>query len=394
MNNFNQNNRTAFLMTLVVILLFSTLALAFDKYYNPKQFLSQPSFQTATTLNTTQTLSTENDVLDVVNKYYLNEVPNTKKLQNFKNKGLIASLEDPYSEYITSEEQVKFIDGLNQRYKGIGIRIEKKDESFLVVEVIKGSPAEEKQVQKGDIIVKVGDSLITGSTQTKELVDKIKGPEGTTVKIQFFRAGKAIDIEIPRREIKSELIKLDIDGANAIITITSFGEDLDKKMQEITSKIVANKDIQKIIIDVRSNTGGLLGEVVEVLSYFVPDKTLLVKEKGRNTSPEFNQSLYAKPKSNSLQNYQIIVLTDKFSASASEILAGALRDQKGSKLVGEKTFGKGVVQKEFPLKNGDFVKITVAQWLTPKDGQIDKVGLEPDIKVSEKENALEVAKKL
>jgi carboxyl-terminal processing protease len=350
---------------------------------------NQPVVQTQNCGNFT---STENEVLGNIKDFYLRDFPDSRVISESRAKGIVNSLGDPYSEYITAAEQKKFDESLNQKYQGIGVKLEKLDDRFLVVEVIDKSPALEKGVQKGDIIVKVNDDLITPQTSTNELVSKIRGPENSSVRIQFARAGQAIDLEIPRREIKGELIILDIKGDLAVIRIVSFGEGLDQKMKEVVSKIRSNPAVKKIAIDVRSDTGGLLGEALDVISYFVPAGSVLVQEKSKERGQTKTTELKSTPKSPNLIDYQTVVLTDRFSASASEILAGALRDIRGVKLYGEKTFGKGLVQKVFPLKNGDFVKLTIAEWLTPKGQALDKNGLDPDVKVDQKEDIFEVLK--
>ena len=382
----NNNSRKYIIVLLCLLGIFfsSTCFLLTDKYLQSSQF--KPA---TNQLQTNQ--NTEKEVLGIIKTSYLRDFPDQKKLDEYRVKGIVESLKDPYSEYITAEEQKLFDSTLNQKYQGIGIKIEKIESSFVVMDVIENSPAKEKNVQKGDIIVKVEENLVTGQTSNMELISKIRGLENTSVKMQFARNGQAIDVTIPRREIKGEIIKLDIKDGLGIITINSFGEGLDAKMLEISSKIKSDPSIKKIVIDVRSDTGGLLNEVIEVLSYFVPAGTVLVKEKSKSITNI--QVLTSKPKPINLIDYKVVVLTDRFSASASEILAGALRDIKGSKIYGEKTFGKGVVQRVFPLNNNDFLKLTVSEWLTPKDQMIDKNGLEPDVKVSPKEDIFEIVRK-
>jgi carboxyl-terminal processing protease len=326
---------------------------------------------------------TELQLIDTIEKNYLRNLPSETKLQEFKNKGLINSLDDPYSEYITKEEQVKFESNLNQKYFGVGIKIDKVQDSIIVVDVLNG-PAKEKGVQKGDIIIKINEEVVTQSTGISQIINKIRGPEKTIVKLQLIRVGQAIDVDLERREIKGDLISLKVDNDLAIIKISSFGEDLDTKMNEIAKQIKSNPTIKRIAIDVRSDTGGLLNEAIDVISYFVQPNSIVVKEKFKQNS-QFNVlELKSKSKSNSLINYPTAMITDRFSASASEILAGALKDNRNIPIYGEKTFGKGVVQKIFPLSNGDFVKLTVSEWLTPKDKAIDKIGIEPDF-VQEKD---------
>lgn len=334
----------------------------------------------------------ENEVISDIKNYYLRDLPDDKVLAEFKAKGIVNSLGDPYSEYITAEEQVKFDESLNQKYKGIGIRIEKLEDRFVVIEVLDKSPALEMGVQKGDIIVKVDENLITPQTTSNELVAKIRGQENTSVQIQFARNGQAVNLLIPRREIKGDLVTLEVKEDLAVIRIISFGEGLESKMQEIVSKIKANPNVKRVAIDVRSNTGGILGEALDVISYFVPANSVVLQEKAKDKGQSKVTELKSTSKTPNLLDYPTVVLTDQFSASASEILAGALRDIKGTKLYGEKTFGKGLVQRIFPLKNGDSVKLTIAEWLTPKGTYLNKNGLEPDVKVDSKEDIFEVLK--
>jgi carboxyl-terminal processing protease len=378
-----------FYQTLSVILLILSLFLGYAVIYpdfrNKLSFL--PSSKSGAD-SLTSTL-TEDEILRKINENYLREYPDAQTLADFKNKGIVESLGDPYSEYITAKEEKDFQANLNQRYKGIGIKLDKTEAGFIVAEVLLNSPALESGVKAGDGIIKVDDVLVTNQTTTSQLISKIRGEENTAVKIQFIRAGQALDISINRREIKSDLFKVDYKNDLAIIKLYSFGEGLDQRMQEISAQIKAKPEVKKIVLDVRSNTGGLLNEAIDVVSYFVPTNTLVLQEKSKASSKTDVRNLYSTDKKNSLGNYPVFVLTDRFSASASEILAGALRDVRGAKIIGETTFGKGVVQQIFKLKNGDFVKLTIAEWLTPKGLTIDKTGLEPDIKIDPKKDILE-----
>jgi carboxyl-terminal processing protease len=326
----------------------------------------------------------ETQLVGLIKSQYLRETPDDQKLIEAKNRGIVNSLNDPYSEYITKSEKADFESNLNQQYKGIGIRIEKIDTLYIVTEVLKNSPAQSNGVLQGDIIFKINEDLITPQTSINQIVQKIRGEEGTKVKIQFIRSGKPLDLDIQRADIKADLITYDVQGRFGIITISSFGEGLDARMKEISGQINQNPSVEKIIIDVRSDTGGLLDQAIDVLSYFVEPNTTIVQEKSKNPNlpGEFlTTQLNSIPKQISLKKYPVFVLTDKFSASASEILAGALRDIRGAKIYGEKTFGKGVVQQLFPLSNGDFVKLTIAEWLTPGGKNIDKTGIDPDVDV-------------
>lgn len=369
---------------LAVTLIFALIAgvLSYDKLQKKSIF---PAVSHSSDNKIDSKSNPETQLVGLIKSQYLRETPNDEKLIEARNRGIVNSLNDPYSEYITKAEKAEFESNLNQQYKGIGIRIEKIDTLYIVTEVLKNSPAQAKGVLQGDIIFKINEDLVTTQTSINQIVQKIRGEDGTTVKIQFIRSGKPIDLEIPRADIKADLITYEAKGKFGIITISSFGEGLDARMQEISSQINSNSNIEKLIIDVRSDTGGLLDQSIDVISYFLDPNTTIVQEKSKNPNAlgEFvTTKLTSIPKQNSLKKYPVFVLTDKFSASASEILAGALKDNRNAKIYGEKTFGKGVVQQLFPLANGDFVKLTIAEWLTPASKNIDKIGIDPDVEVA------------
>jgi carboxyl-terminal processing protease len=370
----NYKHISIFLLILCLVLTTGSVSFILGK--NNTGYPSQPIAFTNS--------DSENELVNLIKAQYLRESPDVAKLIEAKNRGIVASLGDPYSEYITKAEEKEFTSNLNQQYKGIGIRLEKIDTLYVVTEVLKNSPAKASGVLQGDIIFKINQELVTAQTSITQIVQKIRGEQGTSVKIEFIRGGQPVDLEIVRADIKADLISLETNGKFAIITVSSFGEGLDKRMQEIAAEIKANSAIEKIILDVRSNTGGLLNESVDLISYFVQPNSTLVQEKSKNKNilGQFEiQKLASKQVKNSLVNYPVFILTDKFSASASEILAGALRDIRQAKIYGEKTFGKGVVQQLFPLQNGDFTKLTIAEWLTPNGQNIDKVGISPDVEV-------------
>lgn len=368
----NYKTISKILLTLIIILAISLAYVLFGKNNH------------AGGLNLPTSSNSETELVNLIKTQYLRDAPDSNMIVEAKNRGIVASLKDPYSEYISKSEEKEFSSNLNQQYKGIGIRIEKVETLYVVTEVLKNSPAQAKGVLQGDIIFKINDDLVTAQTSITQIVQKIRGEQGTSVKLELVRGGKPIDLEINRADIKADLVTLETNGKFAIITISSFGEGLDARMKEISAQITANANIQKIILDVRSNTGGLLNESVDLLSYFVQPNTTLVQEKSKNKNilGQYNvDKLTSKATTISLAKYPLFILTDKFSASASEILAGSLRDIRQAKIYGEKTFGKGVVQQLFPLQNGDFTKLTIAEWLTPNGQNIDKIGINPDVEV-------------
>jgi carboxyl-terminal processing protease len=371
-----------FLSILVVI-----LAVAFGFNIYQTKFSIKP-------INTNANFSTiEKEVQDIIKQRYLRDIPDQKKYEEFKLKGEVASLGDPYSEYLTKQENSNLQSDLNQRFVGIGIKVEKIAERFTVVGLIKNSPAQAIGIQGGDVLIKVDDFLVLNSS-LDELVTKIRGVEGTNVKIELARGSEIKDFDITRKEVKNELINLDFKDKYAVITVSSFGDSLGVEMEKISQQILSKPEIEKIIIDVRTNTGGLLDQSVQLMSYFVPENTQLVSEKSKDSNgKQLITPTFSIKKEQNLIKYPVIVLTDKLTASASEILTAVMKEKRDAKVIGEKTFGKGVVQVIYPVSNGDSIKLTIAEWLTPNGKNIDKTGIEPDIKIKEGENALELALK-
>jgi carboxyl-terminal processing protease len=183
------------------------------------------------------------------------------------------------------------------------------------------------------------------------------------------------------------MVSLEVRGEVGIINISTFGENSASKMMNVAAQVRSNQNIKKLVLDLRSNTGGLLDQSVLIASFFLPENSTFVKEVYKNDAKE--EKTIAQ--SNSLENYPIVVVTDGSTASASEILAAALRDDRQVKLIGQKTYGKGVVQQVFTLRNGDLLKVTIAEWITPKGDKINLKGLEPDILVDLNKNSVDRA---
>lgn len=332
-------------------------------------------------------LQTKSEIENIIKRDSIISLPSQDKIDKGQFKGIVGSLEDPYSEYFDASEYDNFNDSLNQRYQGIGVRFEEKNNQIVVTRVFENSPAKENGVLNGDILVKVNKEMVTGQN-VGEVVTKIRGEENTQVNLVFLRDKSEIEKNITRRKIQSDLVYIDFKDNSAIIEITSFGENLDSKMQEVTRQIKAKgNQITSIILDLRGNTGGILDQSIEVMSYFMEANTTAVIEKDKDAEVV----LRTKFKSENLMNYKTFVLIDGNTASASEIVAGSLRDNMKAKLIGTKSYGKGVVQRLYNLNNGDQLKLTIAEWLTPNGTKINKIGLEPDIKVDTKDNILDRA---
>jgi carboxyl-terminal processing protease len=327
----------------------------------------------------------ENEIKNLINTQYIEDSTKT----NFREgelKGYVGALEDPYSEYLSENDWKKFEEALNENYVGVGIRFNNTIEGYVVEEVIKSSPAEGAGVLKGDMLYKI-DGVPTSEIEFEKLADAIKGEIGTQVVITVLRNSEEKNFTITRKPIQIEQVKLSTENNIAHISISSFGENISQKMPAIINEI-NNKKIDNVIVDVRSNGGGLLDEAVEIASYFMDEGETVIIEKSKKGNKEY-KSIAETP---NLKGKNIILLQDKYSASASEILAGALRDNNNSLIVGEKSFGKGVMQSVFPLSNNGVLKLTTSEWLTPSGIGINKKGITPDVVVKPDEDMLEVAK--
>ena len=328
----------------------------------------------------------ENQVKMKIDENFLFAKPDQNKQNIGKLKGLVLSLDDPYSEFLSREDVEKAQNRLNNRYEGVGIQFSFGSQ-IKIQKILKNSPAMQSDLRIGDELVKV-DEVLVSSIAIKDLAEKVRGKLGTTVKLEVKRGEEKLVKEIKRAQIIGELIELEVRGNVGIITISSFGDKLGTKMAQIAEEITKNKQIKSLIIDVRGNGGGLLDQTIELTSYFLPEKTLIVQEK----SKERTQNLYSTAKNPTLANFPLKVLIDANSASASEILAATLRDNRQIELIGQKSFGKGIVQQIFDLGENK-LKLTVEEWLTPKGEKIHKIGLTPDKNVPEKEDSLEFALK-
>lgn len=320
-------------------------------------------------------------------KYYKTP-PTAQQYELGQLKGIVSALDDPYSDYLSKKEYQQFNSDLNRQYEGVGIEFDfETPDKTVVKKTLPGSPASLLDIQPGDILISVNGENIRG-LNAQDIVSKIRGPKNSKVKLTLLRNGQNIERELTRLKIDVELIDLTKKDKTAIITIVSFGQDLDKKMAVIAKNILADTNINRIIIDVRSDGGGLLQESIQVISYFLDKNLPIVTEKTKTRESTIKSIDKGKL---SLAKYPLIILTNKGTASASEILVGALQDHRDIPTVGQKTYGKGVVQEVIELPNGDSLKITTAEWLTPKGRQIDKQGIKPTREVDSKTDALAIA---
>lgn len=340
--------------------------------------LRDPSNAVSAT-NDTQLQRVENAWKLVQSNYVDKDKLDSKKLADTAIKAMVDTLQDPYSVFMDETENQALSDEIGGQFEGIGAYVEmKENKDIAVVSPIKDSPAFLAGVKAGDIIRKVNDFDTKGAT-LQETVKQIKGPKGTTVKLTLERNGQTIVLDVMRDVVNVHSLEYEVVGNGKImhIHLMTFSQNLVKDFNDVVDIIRKNTEIKGVILDVRNNPGGLLDAAVGILSAILPADSVAVNIK----YSYFNFTQYTAG-NGPLAGYPMVVLANKGSASASEIVAGALKDYGVAKIIGETTFGKGTVQEVNYLGDGSSVKLTVAKWLTPLGNSIQKTGIAPDIEVA------------
>lgn len=318
----------------------------------------------------------------IENKYVDKSKIDPQKMYYGAIKGMVSSLDDPYSFFLTPDENKQSKDDLQGKFEGIGAQLGLKDKRIIVIAPLKKSPAETAGVKAGDFINAVDDKKTDGWTLL-QAVSKIRGPKGTKVKLTLERNGKELEITIIRDTIIVPSVELDFEKNIALLKINQFGESTNEEWDKAVDQIESQwktKKIKGMILDLRDNPGGYLESSVYLASEFLKKGDLVIKQESTvNSSHD-----YFVQRDGRLQNIPLVILINKGSASASEILAGTLRDHKKATLVGEKSFGKGSVQEAIDLSSGAGLHLTVAKWILPNGDWINSKGIEPEIKVENK----------
>ncbi|MGI9027975.1 MAG: S41 family peptidase, partial [Candidatus Saccharimonadales bacterium] len=296
----------------------------------------------------------------------------TAKLEDGIKEGLVKAAGDPYTEYLTKEESKEFDEQLSGSFEGIGAELNKEDNIIVIIAPIAGFPAERAGLRAGDSISKI-DGETAFDISVTDAVKKIRGPKGTSVKLEVIRDGKPVTLDITREQISIPSVKWEIaDGNIGIMKISRFGEDTAALSQQAAQEF-KDKNVTGVILDMRGNPGGLLDASVRVSSLWLPNgKTILQEKRNDKIIKTYTASGRAL-----LVNIPTVVLVDGGSASASEITAGALKDNGAATIIGEKSYGKGSVQELRKLSSGGVLKVTIARWFTPNGRNIDKEGIEP-----------------
>ncbi|WP_418964506.1 S41 family peptidase [Cetobacterium sp.] len=327
------------------------------------------------------------DIMNIIKENHVGsdeKDPTNTTLMQGALKGMMESLDDPHSNYFTKEELESFKEDIEGKYAGVGMVIQKKaDEPLIVVSPIEDTPAYLAGIRAKDKIIAI-DGESTYKLTSEQSVKKLKGEPGTSVKLTVYReeAKETKDVELKRSIIQLKYVKSKMIGKDiGYLRLTQFGEDVYKDVRKDLEGLI-KKGAKGIILDLRSNPGGSLGQAVKISSMFIPEGKI-VSTKGKTGEEEiaYREGKY-------FGDFPLIVLINEGSASASEIVSGAIKDYKRGILIGEKSFGKGSVQTLLPLPDGDGIKLTIAKYYTPSGVSIHGKGIEPDILVEEKDDFL------
>ena len=340
-------------------------------------------------ISTNPILSNENDiykkidlfseVLDKINKEYVDEVNQSEAMDAAIN-GVLQSL-DPYSAYMSPDSFKNMQTETSGEFGGLGIEVSMEAGVVKVISPIDNSPAEEVGVKAGDYIVKIDDVQVQGKTLS-EAVELMRGPVGSDIEITVRRRGerKALIFTITREIIQVASVKSEIkDDQTAYIRLTSFNENSSKQIKNKIKEFKKNKKIKNYILDLRNNPGGLLSQAIKISDYFLENGEIVSTKSKRKYE---NRKWFAK-KGDIIDGETMVILINYGSASASEIVAGALQDHKRAILVGESTYGKGSVQSIIPLENEGAIRLTVSKYYLPSGKSISRVGVNPDIVIAE-----------
>lgn len=332
-----------------------------------------------------------NSITKILNEKYLGEIDENALLEGAL-KGMVEAAGDVYTEYYTKKELDDFTTSTLGNFVGIGVYMQADMESntVTVISPIAGSPAEKAGIKTGDKIIKV-DGVEYKANQIDELATHVRGEEGTTVDLTILRGDKTLELTVTRESIHINYVTNQMMGDNiGYIAISTFDEGCAKDFLDAYNKLI-DDGAKKLIIDLRNNGGGIVDEALDIADYICEKNDILLITADKDGKQEITKS-----KKNPKVTIPVVVLTNRGSASASEILVAGLKDNNKAEIVGEKTFGKGVIQELIYLSNGGALKVTSEEYYTPNGNKINNVGIEPDYQISgvteQLERAIEVLK--
>lgn len=320
-------------------------------------------------------------VMAVIEDDYLMEY-DVEELEEGAIRGLLDALGDPYTSYFDASETESFLTETEGDYEGVGmyISIDTEKDTVIVLSPIKGSPAEEAGVLPGDYITEINGVSVVGVT-LEEVASRLKGISGSTVDVKFIRYNESGDAEtiektLTRRKVELTSFEYEVlDGNIGYITFSSFDENVTEKFEKAYNELIKKQKVKGLVLDLRDNPGGLLDVAIDVADALLPTGKIVytVDKKGKE------EVAYSDSKS---VDVPMVVIVNKNSASASEILAAAIKDY-GGKVVGETSYGKGLVQEFKSLRDGTYVKVTISEYFSPKGNKINEIGVMPDVEVEQ-----------
>ena len=374
MENRNTQRIYKMIMLVLIVIIVTSLVTAFTTYqYLSNNGISYSKVNTTSLEGLEYTLSQFRSELE---KKYIGEI-NDEELIEGAVKGYVDALGDPYTTYYTKKEMKTIMEETNGNFVGIGIYMTKDLEknAILIIKPIENSPAEKAGILPGDLITKVDDVEYTGD-KLEEASNKIRGEEGTKVKLEIYRNGETKTFELTRTKVVvSHVTTKVLNNDIGYIAISDFEGECASEF-ETKYKQLEKQGIKKLIIDIRNNGGGIVDEALKIANMLVDKDSTLLITKDKSDKEEVTKAT-EKP----IINIPTVVLVNEYSASASEILAGALKDNGKAILVGTKTYGKGIIQELHQLSDGSGLKITVSEYYTPNHNAIHKIGITPDVEV-------------
>ena len=326
------------------------------------------------------------EVLEKINDEYVDEVDQSKSMDSAIN-GLLQSL-DPYSAYMTPESLESMQTETSGEFGGLGIEVGMEAGVVKVISPIDDTPASKAGLKAGDYIVKINNTQVQGKS-LMEAVELMRGPVGSSIEITVRRRGekKALIFNKKREIIEVQSVKFELLEDNiGYIRLTSFNENSSTQIKEKIEKLNKNKNLKGYILDLRNNPGGLLSQAIEISDFFLENGEIVST---RSRQPSENRKWFAK-KGDLINGKTLLVLINYGSASASEIVAGALKDHKRAIILGENSYGKGSVQSIIPLKNKGAIRLTIAKYYLPSGKSISGVGITPDIEVAESSDEFKI----
>ena len=366
--------KVVMLVILVAFITFILTTIGMYKYFTDTGF----GKSLVSAANENNEIATElNKYRKIIDKYYLGNI-DEEKLKEGAIKGYIEGLGDKYSEYISKEDMEDYMADTTGNFVGIGVYMaqDTKTNKIMVISPIKGGPAEKAGIQPGDYILSVDGTEYAGD-QMSVAANKIKGEAGTTVKIKFLRNNETKEYELTREKITVNPVEGKVLENNiGYIEFSSFDEGTAEEFKNKYEEL-QKQGITSLVIDLRNNGGGIVSEALKIADYILNKDDVSLYEVDKN-----NKETTEKSTNDPIINMPIVILTNGNTASSSEILAGALKDHGKAKVVGEKTYEKGVIQQLLTLPDGSGLKITSEEYLTPNKTKINGVGIEPDEKVS------------